>query len=186
MTNEIQYGPLSGLIGVWTGEKGLDVSPEPEGKEETAYFETITFSEVGDATNAGKQTLAVLHYRQIVQNLSTGNVFHDETGYWMWEASTNTIMHSLSIPRGVTLLAGGVYKEDDKNKHTITLSVSASVDDKYWNIVQSPFMTENAKTNQFDHNIILQGDKLSYKELMKLEIYDKTFDHTDENILTRQ
>ena len=30
----IDYGPLAGLIGTWKGDKGMDVSPEPEGTEE--------------------------------------------------------------------------------------------------------------------------------------------------------
>jgi len=30
---DIDYGPLAGLIGTWTGSKGLDIAPEPDGTE---------------------------------------------------------------------------------------------------------------------------------------------------------
>ena len=35
--NDIDYGPLAGLIGVWKGDKGLDVAPEPDGTENNPY-----------------------------------------------------------------------------------------------------------------------------------------------------
>ncbi len=49
---EVDYGPLAGLIGVWKGDKGLDVAPEPDGSENNPYHETITFTAIGDVTNA--------------------------------------------------------------------------------------------------------------------------------------
>ncbi len=45
------YGPLAGLIGTWTGDKGVDVAPEPEGESRSPYFETITFEAAGDVTD---------------------------------------------------------------------------------------------------------------------------------------
>lgn len=40
----------------------------------------------GNVTNAETQHLTVLHYHQIVRHKSDGEVFHNETGYWMWDA----------------------------------------------------------------------------------------------------
>jgi len=62
----IDYGPLTGLIGSWHGDKGMDVAPEPDGIEHNPYYETITFEAAGDVTNAEQQQLAVLFYRQQV------------------------------------------------------------------------------------------------------------------------
>ena len=76
----IEYGPLNDLIGVWKGDKGLDVAPEPDGAEENPYFETITFTAIGDVTNAESQVLVALHYHQIVRRKSNNKVFHNETG----------------------------------------------------------------------------------------------------------
>ena len=56
--SDIDYGPLAALIGTWQGDKGMDVSPEPDGIEENPYYETIVFEAAGDVTNAEAQTLA--------------------------------------------------------------------------------------------------------------------------------
>ncbi|MDA0338814.1 MAG: heme-binding beta-barrel domain-containing protein [Proteobacteria bacterium] len=84
----IEYGPLTGLICVWTGDGGMDIAPEPDGTEHNPYFETTTFTASGDVTNAEEQVLSILHYHQIVQRKSTGKVFHDQTSYWMYNPAT--------------------------------------------------------------------------------------------------
>jgi len=89
---ETNYGPLEALVGVWRGDSGLDIAPGEAGDEKSPYHEELVFLARGGVTNAKSQNLAVLHYRQIVTRKSDGNVFHDETGYWMWDASTNTVM----------------------------------------------------------------------------------------------
>jgi len=185
-TEALDYGPLAELIGVWKGDKGLDVAPEPDGAENNPYYETITFTAIGDVTNAESQLLTALHYRQVVQRKSNDKVFHDETGYWMWDASVGVIMHSLTIPRAVSVIAGGMHsgaKGDDGN---IVLEVSASLDDKDWQIIQSPFMRDNARTTAFQHQIIVGDGKLSYSETTIVEIYGEVFEHTDCNELVRQ
>ena len=75
----IDFGPLTALIGVWKGDKGVDIAPEPDGEETNPFFETITFLEVGGVTNAESQNLSALHYHQIVSRKSDGAVFHNET-----------------------------------------------------------------------------------------------------------
>ncbi len=185
-TNDIDYGPLKSLVGVWTGAKGHDVAPEPDGEENNPYYETITFTEAGDVTNAEEQVLAALHYRQIVKRKSNDKIFHDETGYWMWDAKTKTVMHSLVIPRGVCVLAGGIYNKEKDQAGSICLSVEANINNAQWGIIQSAFMQEKARTIGFKHTIKVVADKLSYAETMSLEIYGKTFEHTDKNELIRE
>ena len=182
MINGVDYGPLATLVGNWEGDKGMDIAPEPDGKEENPFYETIKFEAIGDVTNAESQTLAVLRYHQVVSRKSNDKVFHNETGYWMWDSKTDQIMQSLTIPRGVCLLAGG--KASTKGSVTV-LDVQAAVGDKDWGIIQSPFMLENARTNAFNHNVTIDSDELSYFETMVLDIYGKTFEHTDGNTLTR-
>ena len=50
-------------------------------------YETITFEAAGDVTNAERQTLAVVRYHQVVRRKSNDEVFHDQVGYWTWDAS---------------------------------------------------------------------------------------------------
>lgn len=175
----VDYGPLAQLVGNWSGDKGTDVAPEPDGQEATPYFETLMFEAIGDVTNAEKQTLAVLRYHQVVSRKATGDVFHNETGYWGWDSADNTIWHSLTIPRGVCVLAGGTAAAGDTE-----INVKAT-DGGEWGIVQAPFMAQNARTTAFTHKIKVDGDTLSYAETTELDIYGREFDHTDENTLQR-
>ena len=183
--DEIDYGPLKDLVGVWKGDKGLDIAPEPDGEENNPYYETITFTEADDVTNAEEQVLAAVHYRQVVQRKSNDKIFHDETGFWMWDAQSKVVMHSLVIPRGVCILAGGEYKADSAN-NIACIEVAADVNSKDWGIIQSPFMQKKARTTAFKHKIEVSKNHLSYTETTIVDIYGKVFEHTDANELVRQ
>ncbi len=137
MSDPIDYGPLEPLIGNWKGDKGMDISPEPDGIEENPYYETISFEAVGDVENAEPQVLAILRYQQIVRRKSNDEVFHDQTGYWTWDAREGVVMQSIVIPRAVCILAGGRYTGTGSSSK---LSVAAKLDDPDWGIIQSPFM----------------------------------------------
>ena len=187
MSDAIDYGPLSNLIGVWKGDKGIDVAPDKEaGTVDNPYFETITFDAIGDVTNGKSQTLAVVHYLQIVSRKSDNEVFHHETGYWTWDKAAGIVMHSLTIPRAFCLLAGAKYNAAGSTNGNTVLEVSAKLGDPDWGISQSPFLRDNAKTTEFRHKITVGNGKLAYAETTVVEIYGKTIDHTDENELTLQ
>ena len=183
---DIDYGPLLELIGDWKGDKGIDVAPEPDGAENNPYYETICFTAIGDVDNAETHVLTAVHYRQIVKRISDDKVFHDETGYWMWDAGAGILMHSLTIPRAVSVLAGGSYDGERNADGSVILKVSAGLNDKDWQIIQSPFMQEYARTTEFHHQITVGSGKLSYAETTIVEIYGKIFEHTDKNELTLQ
>ncbi len=178
------YGPLAGLIGTWTGDKGMDIAPDPEGKEENPYYETIVFEGIGYATNAEKQQLAAIRYLQVVRRKADDQVFHDQTGYWMWDAERDIVMQSLAIPRAVCLLAGGTAATDSDGK--VCLNVESKEGDDAWDVVQSPFMHAEAKTLSFKHAITLSGNELHYAETTMVDIYGNVFEHTDTNTLVRQ
>ncbi|NRB39563.1 MAG: FABP family protein [Pseudomonadales bacterium] len=181
----LDFGPIACLVGTWKGEKGMDVSPEEDGsKVESTYNETIVFTVVGDVTNAGKQTLAVISYHQEVFRISNGEKFHDQIGYWIWDKDTNTVMHSISIPRGVTLLAGGTVNAGKFTATSALLKLEASEGGE-WGIAQSPFMRNNAKTTAYKMAMKVDGDKMSYAQTTYLDIYGRSFDHTDKSGLTK-
>ena len=181
---DVDYGPLAGLIGTWKGDKGIDIAPEPDGVEESPYYETITFEAGGDVANAESQTLSVVPYRQVVQRKSNDEVFHHQLGYWLWDRATRRIVQSVSIPRAVCCLAGGAF-DGDTDVDEIVLQVEAKLGDADWGIIQSPFMRDNASTLAFEHRMVLAGDELRYAETTQLDIYGRKFEHTDENVLKR-
>lgn len=177
------FGPIAALIGKWEGDKGMDVSPEKEGDEKSTYFETITIEPIGDATNAGEQTLVVLSYVQVVSRKDTGKVFHHQIGYWYFEKATGDVLYSLTIPRAVTVLARG---KATLNGPKTDISVKADAQNKNYGILESTFMSAKASTRSFEMSVSVDENTLSYKMNTGLHIYGRDFAHTDENTLTRR
>ena len=181
--DEVDYGPLAQLLGKWVGNKGLDNAPDASANpDRTPFTDEIVFTPSGPAENAEEQDLVSVRYHHIVRKLENGRIFHDQIGHWIYEKSTNTIMHSLSIPRAVCLLAGGEYKEDSGLS---IFDVEAQAGSPVYGIVQSQFMLEKATTKAFKMRLTVKGNELKYREVTSLHIYGKDFEHSDESTLTR-
>ena len=180
--NVIDYGPLTGLIGTWTGNKGKDLAPEPDGTEHNEFYETIVFTPADDLANAEEENLSAVHYVQKVRRITNDKVLHQETGYWMWEQGTDNVIHSLTIPRGICVLAGG--KVIEESKQTL-FNVEAEVGNEQWPIIQSTFLQQKAKVKSYTQKVTLSGDTLHYTQNMMLDIYGRSFDHTDTSTLTK-
>lgn len=175
-------GALFPLIGIWEGNKGMDTSPEPDGEEKAAYFETITIAPVGDAVNAEEQTLVVLQYTQSVTRKSDNKLFHHQVGYWYLDKEKDELFYSLTIPRAMCVLAQGRATV----KGAVTeYELVANIDDKNYGIIQSKFLEKKATTRSFQMQLSVEGNTMRYKMLTNLFIYGRDFEHTDENILTR-
>lgn len=181
--DETNYGPLSGLIGCWSGNKGEDIAPEPEGTEVNSYYENITFTGLGETENAESQLLSVVFYTQEIRRNSNDKMIHHESGYWSWEQGSDTVVHSLTIPRGMCVLASGDFKT---SKDEVILNVNASIEDQDWQIIQSPFMAKKAKMKSYLQQVKMTKDRLFYSQTMMLDIYGKEFEHTDTNVLNRK
>ena len=183
---DVNYGPLAGLIGRWKGDKGEDKSPEPEGTEVNQYTETIEFCAAGDVDNAETQELAAIHYQLEVHRIRDGKSIHHQTGYWIWDAAAALVMHSFTIPRAVSVIAGGAYAGQLTAQGSVLIEVSAALDNPDWQIIQSPFMQQNALTREFNQQMIIAANELSYQQTMLIDIYDKqAFEHSDQNRLQR-
>jgi len=183
MIDGIDYGPLAQLVGRWVGDKGLDVAPDADAKPDQTHFtDELSFEAAGSAENAEEQELVSVRYHHVVRKSDSGLVFHEQVGHWIFEPATGLLMHSLSIPRAVCVLAGGGVVEQDGE--TI-FDVKAQSGSETFGIVQSPFMLEKAKTKAFHMRMSVKGNQLSYSEVMSLHIYGKDFEHTDASILTR-
>ncbi len=180
--NGVDYGPLHQLIGSWRGERGLDVAPEPDGTDKEAYYDEITFAPSGPAENAEEQNLVSLRYHQVVRKRKNGRIFHDQIGHWIFEPTTGKVVHSLSIPRAVCLLAGGGVEQ---NGDETVFHVEAKAGSESFGISQSPFMLEKARTTAFSMTLTVAGDALRYSETTSLEIYGRSFAHTDNCELQR-
>ncbi len=181
--DEVDYGPLEQLIGKWVGNKGLDTAPDADANpDKTEFSDEIIFTAAGPAENAEEQNLVSVKYHHVVRKLENGRIFHDQIGHWIYEKSTNIIMHSLSIPRAVCLLAGGEYQE---NNGISIFKVEAKAGSQTYGIVQSPFMLEKATTKAFTMNLSVKDNELNYQEVTSLHIYGKDFEHVDKSTLFR-
>jgi len=179
---ELELGPLKPLIGSWKSAPtgGFDMAPGQEGSKAgkggpavEAYFETMTFEVAADATNASDQYLTAVYYKQEVFKKSTGNKFHDQRGYFIYDAKNKTVYNSFCVPRATCVVAQGKAG----SKMTLTAPVNG--------VAESSYMTKNAKTVGFTMNIEISDNKLSYSQVTNLEIYGKPFGHTDSGTLVK-
>ncbi len=183
-TDTVDYGPLAGLIGVWKGNNGLDIAPEPDDIERSPFYEVVVFEAAGDVTNAEEQTLSVVRYHQLVYRSANDELFHEQVGYWTWEAATGSISNTFVIPRRVAVVAGGKVVAEDSDG--LTIKVDATDGDQDWGINQSPFMRDKARSRAFSQTLTLKNDTLSYEQTTVLDIYGRGFDHIDNSVLTRE
>ena len=92
-------GPLRRMAGIWEGQRGLDVKPKADGPRKQAYVERIEIQPIDPVTN-GPQLLYGLRYATHITKPGLVKTYHEQVGYWLWEPSTNTVVHTLTIPRG--------------------------------------------------------------------------------------
>src|SRR5258708_17591946 len=107
-------GPLTGMAGIWVGERGLDVSPKAAGPEKKAYIERYELQPI-DAQANGPQLFYGLRYHTRIVKPDVVETFHDQVGYWLWEPATGALILTLSIPRGQTAMAVGRAAADAKS-----------------------------------------------------------------------
>jgi len=181
MSNNSALGPLAHLVGTWTGDKGADTSPEPDGTEMNTYKETITFAPIGDVDNAEEQELVGVHYHQVVHRIRDGKHLHDQCGYWMWDKANDTVIHTLAIPRGVSVVLEG---KAEKIGDSYAFSLRGR--DREGKVAQSEFMRNKALTTSMSMTMNLSAAHLKYDLDMDLEIYGRSFDHLDSAELSKQ
>jgi len=177
-----KLGPLAALAGVWEGNQGIDVSPGKDGAVETAYRERLVFEPMGPVNN-GAQELYGLRYSTTAWPLGCDEPFHEELGYWMWDAYAKQVMRCFMVPRVVTVNAIGGAEADDK-----AFSLSANAGSEIAGILSNPFLDKAFKTVRYELDIEIHKDgSFSYFEDTQLQIpgLDELFHHTDKNRLTK-
>lgn len=177
------FGPLAKLIGRWEGAKGDDTAPgDDRGIEKNRYRELFDFKAFGPANNH-EQTLYGLNYSRTAWRLGEDAPFHEQIGYWLWDAQSQLVMHSFMIPRGMTVLAGGKVNSDAE-----TIKISASLGSATFGICSNPFLDREFKTVQYDSSLqFINASEFSYEENTQIQIkgQSKIFNHIDKNILKK-
>ncbi len=175
-------GPLGPLAGTWRGEEGVDIAPKAAGPRTLGFHETFDLQPV-DPGNNGPQLLYSLRYHAHMTKIGQVGTYHDQVGYFLWEPATETVMMSLSIPRGQTLLAAGPATADAKS-----FTLTATRGDPAWGICSNPYLEENFRTDSFTITITINDDgSWSYDEdtVMAIKGQSEPFHHRDSNRLIR-
>lgn len=174
-------GPLRRLVGVWEGDSGEDTAPSDDrGTELNKFRERMVTEPTGLAQNH-EQDLYGLRYHTQAWRLGESDPFHDEVGYWLWEAKGNHIMKCVSIPRGEVLMAGGTMEPDAKH-----FKLSAQLGSPTFGVCSNPFLDREFQTVSFDFEMTFHDDgSFSYDEVTRLKIkgQEKIFEHKDKNRL---
>lgn len=178
-----ELGPLSKLVGIWEGGHGNDVAPSAErGSRTSRYRERLTFEPTGRVDNH-EQILFGLKYATKAWRVDEPNPYHEELGYWMWDAGRKIVMRAFAIPRGITLLAGG-HAEADAREFRLVSELGSPT----WGISSNPFLDEHFKTVRYELNLkVVDDDTFTYDETTVLRMKGRAedFAHTDGNTLKR-
>jgi hypothetical protein len=176
-------GPLAALAGVWEGQKGEDVSPSDDrGTERNQFRERMTFDPMGPVRNH-EQTLYGLRYATTVWRIGDADPFHEELGYWLWDAQAKQVLRCFIVPRGVSVIAGGTVEPSAKS-----FSIAADVTSDTYGICSNQFLDKAFKTVRYELTVtVLEGDRFRYEEDTQLQISGQAelFHHSDQNTLSR-
>ncbi len=175
-------GPLTPMAGIWEGQRGLDVKPKAEGPKKQAYVERIELQPIDPQTN-GPQLLYGLRYHTHITKPGQVKTYHEQVGYWLWEPATGTVMHTLTIPRGQTAMAGGTAAPDAKSFELV-----ATQGLETWGICSAPFLQHAFRTVEFRIKVTVHADGTwGYEEdtVLMIQGQSEPFHHTDRNLLAK-
>jgi hypothetical protein len=175
-------GPLGGLVGVWEGDKGNDLAPADDRSPETNLFrERITFTPIGRVDNH-EQILYGLAYTTTAWRLGVADPFHQEVGYWLWDAARGEVMRSFLVPRGIAVIAVGAADATARS-----FRLEATLGSPTYGICSNPFLDAQFKTVRYEVTVRWDDETLSYDEdtVMEMPGRAEPFHHTDRNTLRR-
>jgi hypothetical protein len=187
-----KLGPLRPLAGVWESADGADTHPVgpgsditghvEDGNEDNVFVERYELQPIDPQTN-GPQLFYGLRYHTHIVRPGEVETFHDQVGYWLWEPAARRVLHTLAIPRGMTLLAGGSAEPD-----ATEFEVAAKLGSTAFGILSNPFLDSAFRTVAFTMRVTVHPDGTwSYEEHTQLEMPDREglVDHVDSNTLRR-
>ena len=185
MTDDIinNLGPLAPLAGIWEGDKGNDTAPSKNlGTQDTPFRERWVFEPLGPVNNH-QQTLYGLRYNRTVWPEGKSDPFHEDLGYWLWDAEVKQALRCFIVPRGVSIIAGGTVEPDAKS-----FELAAAVGSETYGICSNQFLDKEFKTVRYVLKVTIHdGQSFSYEEDTQLQIKGKKdiFHHIDKNTLKR-
>ena len=175
-------GPLRRLAGSWQARTGVDLNPKAEGPERRVYIERIDCEPIDPQSN-GPQTLYGLRYHIHITTEEEDITFHDQVGYWLWEAATGLVIQTLAIPRGQVAMASGQANADADR-----LVLTATRGQTDYGICSTGFLEYAFRTDSYRIEVTFHDDgSWSYVTDTMLTVHGRTepFAHRDQNHLIK-
>jgi len=145
-------GPLRRLAGTWEGQRGVDINPKADGPETRQYYERIEMQPIDPQAN-GPQLFYGLRYHLHINTREEDISFHDQVGYWLYEAATGLILQTLAIPRGQIAIAAG-HAEPDAKK----LVLKATRGQTEYGICSTTFLDLAFRTDSYQISVDFHDD----------------------------
>jgi hypothetical protein len=175
-------GPLARLAGIWEGQRGVDVNPKADGPETRKYYERIEMQPIDPQAN-GPQLFYGLRYHVHINTREEDITFHDQVGYWLYEAETGLILQTLAIPRGQIAIAAGHAKPGDRK-----LVLKAERGQTEYGICSTTFLDLAFRTDSYQLTVDFHDDgSWSYVSdtMLAVKGRDEPFLHRDHNRLSK-
>ena len=175
-------GPLTRMAGVWQGTRGMDSKPKAGGPKEQAFVGRMELQPIDPQTN-GPQLFYGLRYHTHITKPGQVKTYHDQVGYWLWEPATQTVIQTLTIPRGQIAMASGKVAPDAE-----TFEIVATLGSATNGICSNPFLDHAFRTTEFRIQVGFNADGTWWYDettTMQIEGQSAPFAHTDHNVLTR-
>lgn len=187
MAFDPNLGPLGPLLGTWEGERGSDLAPSDKPHDNrqpvvSRYRERMVFEPTGRVDNH-EQVLYGLRYATKAWRIDAADPFHEEVGYWMWDAASGLILRCFMPPRGMAVMAGGTAAAGARR-----FELEATAGSESFGICSSPFLLAEFKTVRYTLMVEFPDDDTLHYDahtFMKMKGREALFDHHDENTLRR-
>ncbi|GJL50535.1 MAG: hypothetical protein NPIRA01_17620 [Nitrospirales bacterium] len=131
----------------------------------------------------GIQTLNALRYRTTAWPMGLESPFHEEVGYWLWDAAAKQVLRCFIVPRGIAVNAGGTAEANTKS-----FTMTAEAGSETYGVLSNRYLDTHVKTVRYELAVTIHSeDRFSYAEDTQQQIYgqETTFHHTDNNTLIR-
>jgi hypothetical protein len=175
-------GPLTRMAGIWRGQRGLDVKPKAEGPKKQAYVERMELQPIDPQMN-GPQLFYGLRYFTYITKPEQVKTYHEQVGFWLWEPGAQTVIHTLTIPRAMVVMAMGKARPDASEFELVATHESPN-----FGIRSTPFLDYAFRTVEFRIKVTFHPDGTwTYDEdtVLMVRGQPEPFHHTDRNTLER-
>jgi hypothetical protein len=133
--------------------------------------------------NNHAQVLYGLRYSTTAWRLDAESPFHEELGYWLWDAAEKQVTRCFLVPRGVAVIAGGTVEPEARE-----FNLTADVGSETYGICSNKFLDREFKTVRYELKVTLHdANSFSYEEDTQINIKARgeLFHHIDKNTLKR-